>query len=112
MSGRLATHLLAGALLRQASVAGGFATLLARGDDESGGLVILCREAGRIVSLRELATDIDGRRLLRLAGPESPDEDEASAWIAKRCRSDTDLWVVDLDIAGAERFAAETISPN
>lgn len=112
MSGRLPTHLLAGALLRQASAAGGFATLLARGDNESGGLVILCRETGRIVGLRELSTNLDGRPELRPVGPESLDEAGAAAWIAKRCRYDTDLWVIDLDIAGPERFAAETIALN
>lgn len=112
MSGRLPTHVLAGALLRRAAAAGGFGMLLARGEREAGALVLVCREAGRTVAVRELATGPDGKRILRLAGPESPDDESVTAWIERRRRYDPDLWIVELDIADAERFAAETIGLN
>jgi len=38
-----------------------------------------------------------------------PDEATASDYWRRRRASDSDLWVVELDIADAERFAAETI---
>ncbi|HWV11973.1 MAG TPA: DUF1491 family protein, partial [Sphingobium sp.] len=35
--------------------------------------------------------------------------DSLNQYLARRRRSDPDLWVIELDIADAERFAAETI---
>jgi hypothetical protein len=79
VSTRLPTHLVVGALLRRVNDAGGMAVVLARGDAQTGGL---------LDSTPSGAIDDYWRR--RRAG-------------------DPDLWVIELDIADGERFAAETI---
>ncbi|WP_085810013.1 DUF1491 family protein [Sphingomonas sp. TZW2008] len=106
---RLPTHLLVSALLRRVNDAGGFAVVRARGDADSGGILVLLEREDRLV---ERMIDIDGHDALVPAGfaggaSESPDE----YWQRRRVR-DPDLWVVALDIADGERFAAETICIN
>lgn len=105
MSGRLPTHLAVGALLRRVNDAGGLAVVRARGDAQAGGVLILV--AGRDGSERaiEHGFDLDGSAILRDSTPSGPIEDY---WRRRRER-DPDLWVIELDIADAERFAAETI---
>lgn len=106
---RLPTHLLVSALLRRINDAGGFAVVRARGDADSGGILVLLEREERLV---ERMIDIDGHHALVPAGlvggaAESPDD----YWQRRRAR-DPDLWVVALDIADGERFAAETICIN
>ena len=106
---RLPTHLLVSALLRRVNDAGGFAVVRARGDADSGGILVLLEREDRLV---ERMIDIDGHDALVPAGlaggtAESPDD----YWQRRRAR-DPDLWVVALDIADGERFAAETICIN
>lgn len=101
---RLPSRLLVDLLIRSTTVAGGFAMLLARGDDHGGTLLIQCRnrdEAGPL-----LERQFDG--LWREVGP-GPDaaETEQAAYVARRRKVDPDLWLVELDIPEAPRFIAE-----
>ncbi len=106
MTGRLPAHLVVGALLRRVNDAGGFAVVRARGDADAGAILVLLERESRLL---ERAIGLDGTDVLVVSGPaadsaESPDE----YWQRRRSR-DPDLWVVALDIADGERFAAETI---
>ncbi|QNE33483.1 DUF1491 family protein [Sphingomonas sp. NBWT7] len=109
MVARLPTHLLVSALLRRINDAGGFAVVRARGDADSGGILILLEREDRLI---ERMIGMDGRDALTPAGlagaaAETPDD----YWQRRRAR-DPDLWVVALDVADGERFAAETICIN
>jgi hypothetical protein len=46
----------------------------------------------------------------RVGPPESASSVEIGEFLARRARFDEDLWAVELDIADAERFIAETTS--
>lgn len=107
MNHRLPTHLVIGALLRRANDAGGMAVIRARGDADSGTILIVL-EREEILLERTMAMD-GGDTLVRV-GPTTrgPDESIDDYWTRRRQR-DPDLWVVALDIADGERFAAETI---
>ncbi len=110
MTARLASGLLVSALVRRADQQGGSAMVLARGDAEAGGILLLTYERGANPRFIERGIGPDGRSALIASGP-STLEDEASVtdyWRRRRA-SDSDLWVIELDIAAAERFAAETI---
>ncbi len=101
---RLPTRLLVDLLLRSAAAAGGFATVLARGDDHGGALLIQCRERGADGALLE--RQFDG--LWQPVGPESASGPaERDAYIARRRRADPDLWLIELDIPDAPQFVAE-----
>lgn len=108
MSGRLPTHLAVGALLRRVNDAGGLAVVRASGDAQTGALLLLLVE-GRGVRALERMRDLDDRDSLVPAAPASGDEREVEDYWQRRRAGDPDLWVIELDVAGAERFVAETI---
>ena len=103
--------MLVSALIRRVQAAGGFATVLHRGDDSAGAVIVECAHRGERTLLLERATGLDGGDGWRAMPVADIADDVAQAdRLARRRRSDPDLWVVELDIAQAERFAAETIA--
>lgn len=110
MSARLPSGVLVSALLRRVNDAGGIATLLARGDAQAGAILILTLDRGVMPQLLERGIGPDGATALVRAGPGAGATagDIADYW-RKRRQRDPDLWVVELDIPAAERFAAETM---
>jgi len=110
---RLATGLLVNALIRRAEGAGGSAMVLARGDATAGAVLLLLVERGANPRFVERGLGPDGSAALIASGPrEFADEGEVTAYWRRRRARDSDLWVVELDIAQAERFAAETFTIN
>ncbi|ALR19541.1 DUF1491 family protein [Sphingobium baderi] len=107
---RLTSALLVGVLVRRAAAAGGFATVLVKGDATSGVILIQALERGQENGLFERVPDYAGGYRFAACGPAPDKGREALAqYIERRRRSDPDLWIIELDIADAERFAAETI---
>ena len=102
---RLTSAMLVGALRRRVVEAGGFATILVKGDEISGVILVQAVERGREAGLFERVPNLDGGYALMRCGPAPAEGPEAlSAYIERRRRSDPEL-----DVAQAERFAAETI---
>ena len=110
--GRLQTHVEVAGLLRRVSGAGGFATVLRKGDSERGALLLVVTSRGRHVAMLERSLDFaSGDYRWQAVGPaESAGSTEIGDFLAKRTRFDEDLWLVELDIAEPERFIAETTS--
>lgn len=102
---RLSAAIEAGALIRAAEAEGGFGTVLHRGYDQ-GTLLILLRERGRSVGLLERSFNGD-RYDWTATGPTN--DADIPAWLDQRRRRDQDEWQIELDIADAKRFVAETI---
>lgn len=107
---RLTSAMLVGALRRRVSAAGGFATILVKGDEISGVILVQTLEKGRETGLFERVSNFAGGHALMRCGP-APEEGPLALgdYVARRRRSDPDLWIVELDIPEAERFAAETL---
>ena len=110
MTPRLASGLVVNALVRRVNVEGGSAMVLAKGHAEAGAILILALERGENPRFFERGIGPDGQSALLPSGPSTFEDPGAVAdyWQRRRSR-DPDLWVVELDIAAAERFAAETI---
>jgi len=107
--GRLPPRLEVPALLRRAEAEGGFATLVCKGDPESGAVLLLVSSRGRHVASLQRILGTDGSYEWRATGPgDSADSNEVARFLAKQRQFDPDLWVVELDIAEPERFVAET----
>ncbi len=108
---RLAAGLLVNALVRRVNAAGGSAMVLAKGDAEAGAILVLTLERGGNPGFFERGIGPDGKPALVRSGPtELTDESAVSDYWQRRRSRDSDLWVVELDIAEAERFAAETLT--
>ena len=105
MEERLPAHLEVSGLIRAVEAAGGFATVLAKGERDAGTLLIICCENDTKVRLYERMPQLDGTRkwaLSKSQDTENP-QDFTEYWQRRR-RQDGDLWVVELDIANGERF--------
>ncbi len=108
---RLNSAMLVSALIRRVQAAGGFAAVLHRGDAMAGAIIIDCVNRGQADLRIERASDARGNDGWRIVDTAQAIADEAaSARLERRLRNDPDLWVIELDIAEAERFAAETIA--
>jgi hypothetical protein len=108
MEPRLASSVLAGALMRQAQVEGGSAAVLAKGDSQAGSILVILAEKGRKARIME--------RILQPGGTyqwqdsylvTAINDEEAEKFLARRRKFDPDLWILELDIASAQRFADE-----
>jgi hypothetical protein len=105
MDARLPAHIEAAGLLRAVEAAGGFATVIAKGERDAGTLLVTCCENGKNYRAYERMPQADGSRewtLTRTENPEIPAE--FGEWLNRRKRQDNDLWILELDIPDAERF--------
>jgi hypothetical protein len=111
MRDRLPSGVLVSAMLRRVNDAGGIGTLLARGDAQAGAILVIAREKGVNPRAWERGVGAGGTTGLISVGPQTPEnEAEISDYWQRRRARDPDLWVIELDIAQAKRFAAETIA--
>lgn len=102
--------MLVSALCRHVQSQGGFATIIHRGDDMAGAVLIECVDRGQPQILLERATDFEGHEHWRDTGLGANMLDDAyRLWLEKRRKSDPDLWVIELDIADAARLTAEIL---
>jgi hypothetical protein len=107
MDGRLPAHLEVSGLIRAVGAAGGFATVVARGERDAGTLLVVCCENGANATAFERMPQPDGTRawtLSRAQDAENPQE--FWDYCDRRRRQDEDLWIIELDIADAQRFIA------
>jgi hypothetical protein len=80
-----------------------------KGDAERGSLLLFVSSRGIHMAALERVLNLDGSYRWRRVGPdESASSAEIADFLARRARFDEDLWAVELDIADAERFIAET----
>ena len=80
-----------------------------QGDKERGSLLLLIANKGVHLACLERVLSVDGSYRWQRAGPgESASSAEITDFLARRARFDEDLWAIELDIADAERFIAET----
>jgi len=108
---KLAARVEVSALIRRIEGEGGHGVVLARGDGESGAILMLLAERGVPAMLLERVLVPSGDYRWQRTGPRDVGNSDAlAAYIQRRQNFDRDLWVVELDIAGVDRFADEMIS--
>jgi hypothetical protein len=110
VTARLAAGVLVSAMIRRVEAAGGNGVVLARGDAIAGAILLAIAERGITQKLMERAMTAEGGYALAVTGPAALGEpDVLTEYIARRRRSDPDLWVVELDSPEAERIAGALI---
>lgn len=108
MTVRLASRIEVSGLIRRIEGQGGSGAVLARGEGESGTILLVLSDRGTHYGFLERLLDVTGMYRWQAVGPQDIEGYQAlNAYIERRRRFDGDLWVVELDVAGVERFAAE-----
>jgi hypothetical protein len=105
---RLKSRFLVDLLLRRTEAAGGFAAVLASGDENSGIILVQCSERGEPGPLLERRFSPTGHYIWEAVGPTDPKDGESRAnYQDRRRKADPDLWLIELDIADAPQLVAE-----
>ncbi|HEX7711653.1 MAG TPA: DUF1491 family protein [Sphingomonadaceae bacterium] len=105
MEERLPAHLEVAGLIRAVEAAGGFATVIEKGERDAGTILVICCQNGTNARLYERMPQLDGSRKWSLV--RTQDLEKAREFIEyyeRRKRQDSDLWVIELDVADGERF--------
>ncbi len=108
MTVRLTSAMQVALVMRRVQAAGGTAMLLKRGEESGGAILIAATEKGRNTGLYErILQPGSGYEWIRIGPQDIENTEEFEGYLSRRKARDPDLWVVELDIANAERFAAE-----
>jgi hypothetical protein len=107
MEARLPAHLEVAGLIRAVDAAGGFATVIAKGERDAGTLLVVCCEKGAHATAYERMPQPDGSRAW-IASRRQDAENPREFWeyCDRRRQQDGDLWIVELDVPNGERFIA------
>ncbi|AKM11214.1 DUF1491 family protein [Croceicoccus naphthovorans] len=107
MDSRLPAHLEVSALIRACEAAGGFATIVKKGEKDAGTILIVACEKGCDSKLYERMPTLDGDRKWTVAKAQESDKPlEFSDYLERRGRQDSDCWIVELDVANAQQLIA------
>lgn len=101
----LPAHLEAGGLLRQVQAAGGFATVIKKGERDAGTILVVLAENGANLRVFERMPQVSGGREWTLSITQNSDNPhEFHEYLERRGARDPDLWIIELDIPNGERF--------
>ena len=109
METRLPAHIEVSGFLRSVQAAGGFGTVLKKGEKDAGVILVLTTYNGRNTQLLERMPQLDGSRpftVTKAQDPKNPGEFEE--YLMKRRLGDPDCWIIELDVENPERFVATT----
>jgi len=105
MDARVPAHLEVSGLIRAVEAAGGFATVLHKGQREAGTILVVLVENGANARVFERMPQLDGTRAWHCSKVQDTEKPyEISEYLARRSSQDADVWVLELDIANGERF--------
>ncbi len=105
---RLPAKLIASAIIRSVNTAGGFATILAKGDESGGSIIIVLAEKGQVSGVFERVLGLGGVYAWMPVGPQDVDEPGLiQHYIDQRRQNDPDLWLIELDTPDPARFIAQ-----
>lgn len=95
------------ALLRRASGAGAFATIVHRGDEDRGDVLVKVTRARGEARLYAPAFNPEGPSEFERLAPE--DEAGVDELIGKRLKADRDLWVIEIEDREGRHFLTEKV---
>jgi len=105
----LSSDLWVSALIRRAQIEGAYATVVKKGDDRAGSVIVKAYDTStRTARLFTEAFGTDGDRLW-IQPVTSDSESELDAYIARQRGYDPDLWVVEIEDRQGRHFITETV---
>jgi hypothetical protein len=95
---RLKAGIRAKAILRQTTLAGGMGMMLRRGDEDSGGILLVVRDrAGGLCAFAEARATDGELAWMRTTGADPIDQAALDSYLERQLRRDPDLWVLELE---------------
>lgn len=108
----LSSDLWVSALIRRAEIGGASATVVRRGDQRAGTVIVKAwNTRDRRGRLYTEAFGGDGERLW-IQPIESEFESELDAYVARQVGYDPDIWVVEVEDRDGRHFITETVKPG
>ena len=105
----LSSDLWVSALIRRAEIGGAFATVVKKGDDRAGSVIVKAYDTSqRKARLYTEAFGPAGDRLW-IQPVSSDQESELDAYIQRQAGYDPDLWVVEVEDRQGRHFITETV---
>ena len=105
----LSTDVWVGALIRRAQLEGAYATVVKKGDDRAGAVIVKAfNTTERRARLYSEAFGPDGEQFW-MQPVESEQESELDAYIERQRRYDPDLWVVEIEDRQGRHFLTEKV---
>ena len=106
---RLPAHLEVSGLVRQVNASGGFAVVIARGEADGGTIMVVTSCNGMDFKAFERMPQANGERQWQAVRADTDGRSEQwRDWLTRRSAQDSDLWIVELDVANPERFIGLT----
>jgi hypothetical protein len=110
MEARLKTGLWIRALIRRCDLAAVAVAVVARGDGDSGAVLLKLSARDDGCSVLAQARAPDGELIwMRATGPAPVADGDADAYIARQRRRDPDLWVVEIETGSPDAVLDERI---
>ena len=105
MSRGLTTRLWVSALVRRANDAGDFATILRKGEESAGQVIVVARRRDGHVQVFTRTMNARGAYSWTVAAEAAQDElAKINEYLDRQARYDPDVWIVELDTGNPERF--------
>ena len=105
----LSSDLWVSALIRRAEIEGAYATVVKKGDDRAGSVIVKAYDTStRTAKLYTEAFGADGERLW-IQPVSSDSESELDAYIARQRGYDPDLWVIEIEDKQGRHFITEKV---
>ena len=83
--------------LRLGNNQGRYGAVLHRGDDDSGGVLVVLRGRDGIWVLSQIRTAEGGAAWMRATGPGAVEQAAVDAYVARQLRFDPDLWILEFE---------------
>jgi hypothetical protein len=111
VEGRLPAHIEVSGIRHLAESLGGFATVLAKGERDSGTIAIVIIGRDEPAELYERMPQLDGNRpFVRSVTEDIDKKEDFSELLARRMARDPDLWLIEADVPDKERFVAALVN--
>ncbi len=106
---RIPASLEVSSMIRRVQAAGGFGTVLHKGEPDAGTILVVLMENGVGSRLYERMPTLEGHREWMLTRAESVEnKQEFQEYLDRRVRQDRDTWIIELDIVNGERFIGDS----
>ncbi|NNC58812.1 MAG: DUF1491 family protein [Erythrobacter sp.] len=102
---RLPAHVEISAIIRLVQAEGGFATVIAKGERDAGTILLIVSERGQDEQLLERMPNLEGTRPWSVTRKQDIDNaSDFAEYVDKRRLQDSDVWILEADVADRERF--------